>query len=162
MASAGTVTAATFERRGGSRFPVRCRVDGCEKFIQTMKDGLCCAHRRRLKLYGDERAPRQIRKYDGKGYVNKFGYRMISWKLPTGRFVQRPEHRIVMENHLGRQLRPRENIHHINGNKSDNRIENLELWVRPQPIGQRVSDLVKFARNILAEYGKEFPERFDG
>jgi hypothetical protein len=38
------------------------------------------------------------------------------------------EHRLIMEKHLGIKLTNEEIIHHIDGDKSNNKIENLELF----------------------------------
>ena len=68
-----------------------------------------------------------------------------------------PQHRVVYEKHYGIKLLPHQNIHHINGDRSDNRIENLEVWDTSQPKGQRVEDKIKFYFDLISQY-RDNPE----
>jgi hypothetical protein len=75
--------------------------------------------------------------------ITASGYRAIKppddWKWPE--MVQADgwilEHRVVMALVLGRPLSRTENVHHINGRRTDNRRANLELWRVSQPTGVR-------------------------
>ena len=121
-----------------------CKVKDCETKI--LCKGLCSFHYVRQRDGRQVDAPRTY----GTGYVNKDGYRVIYLKDVKKKVL---EHRHFMEQHLGRTLTKAETVHHKNGIRDDNSIENLELWTWDQPSGQRVSDLVAWAKEILERYG---------
>lgn len=110
-----------------------CQLDGCDRPRDAK--GWCQLHYSRVKATGQP-GPVKPTVVFGGGYINTNGYRVVS---RNGRKIL--EHRWVMEQQLGRKLEPHENIHHINGIKDDNRLDNLELWVKAQPSGQRPADL---------------------
>jgi len=79
--------------------------------------------------------------------IDNHGYRRIR---VNGKRL--PEHRVVYEQHYNIKLLPHQNIHHINGDKLDNRIENLELWDTSQPAGQRIEDKILYYGKLISEY----------
>lgn len=136
-------------RRGGSRKGRVCTVDGCDRAVYAVD--LCAMHHARRLRTGQAGVAKPLKAAKGAGTRDRSGYRYVS--RPDG--SRTAEHRFVMEQHLGRRMYPWESIHHKNGHRDDNRLRNLELWVKAQPAGQRLDDVL---RHYVEHYPTEIRE----
>jgi hypothetical protein len=133
-----------------------CSVEECDRPSHARR--LCSTHYRRQLTNGDPGAATPIRIVTGEGHEHH-GYWIVP-VAPEERWLvdgatKTAEHRLVMARSLGRPLEPDENVHHLNGIRTDNRLENLELWSRSQPSGQRVTEKLEWALEILARYAPD-------
>jgi hypothetical protein len=116
-----------------------------EMFVPTVHSSKCCGkvcgQRYEFAVNPERARGRNAPRWGTGKSINRNGYVTVHCpdhpmlKNTTRKYVL--EHRLVMEAHLGRILGPKEYVHHKNGVKDDNRIENLELWQTAQPPGQR-------------------------
>lgn len=131
-----TVTAICGPRLGGWQYRFRDRRCGHEKTAIDKPDqlfrGLLSSCECPARVYRD-------------------GYACWSW-YRDGKLIFVPEHRIVVEQAIGRELYADETVHHVNGVRDDNRLGNLELWSSLHPAGQRIEDKIAWALEILDRY----------
>jgi hypothetical protein len=127
-----------------------CTFEGCAR--EAHAGGLCVNHGRQLRSNGELKP---LRQFGGHGWhTNSKGY--IIRKMRVGGKLRTVfQHREVMEDFLGRALLSHEEVHHKYGDKTDNRIENLELWTKSQPAGIRAKDALDWAEQIIALYGPD-------
>lgn len=140
-------------RKGRAMWRCRCSCGGEKsisgKYIRSKHTTSCgCRSREAAKLRHGEKNLM----WKGGTSLNEHGYRIFSAGEYKGVF----EHRVVMAKFLGRPLLKTETVHHKNGVKDDNRIDNLELWSSYHSSGQKVADLTEWAVQHLKTYAPEF------
>lgn len=145
-----------------------CSVEECSRAATI--EGMCRAHRVRwIKAQKGEPSSKALtepvadKAPSGEGYIDaSSGYRYI-----TVNGKQQREHRVMMAELVGRALLGTETVHHVNGNRAENRTGgplemdergrlrsgNLELWSSAQPAGQEIGPKLAWAREMLALYG---------
>ena len=120
-----------------SRVCAWCSKEFTPKFPSS--PNTCCSQRCAADIGNTKRGRSGAASASWKGGVAPHGTSGYVRQYVPGR-GQDLQHRVVMEQVLGRPLLPGENVHHKNGVRDDNRPENLELWVKKQPPGQRVAE----------------------
>lgn len=154
----GTLCRSHYRRRASGdidkpirvdRYVDECLVDGCQSVAEV--NMMCRTHNASFKRTG--KVPVHRNSSTSK-WITSAGYVVLGarHKDNPNQGVRTYEHVAVMEKKLGRRLQKGENVHHLNGQRSDNRVENLELWSTSQPSGQRVLDKVAWAKEILRMY----------
>jgi hypothetical protein len=89
----------------------------------------------------NQRGKRNLGVWRGGRYINDHGYMMIyNPKHPRNRKGYVSEHRLVLEQHLDAMILPWIHVHHKNGNRLDNRIENLDPLTSSQHCGMHAED----------------------
>jgi hypothetical protein len=127
-----------------------CNIYGCNNSHRAR--GFCNTHYK--QEYAKILASSDIRR-DGYQRSNGYVYSFFPSHPNASGQGYVPEHHLVMEEIIGRPLEKHENVHHKNGNRADNRPENLELWSTYQPKGQRIEDKVQYAIEILGLYAPD-------
>lgn len=143
---------AEFRRSGALSGFKECEFFDCQKPATTK--GLCPSHYSQI-LRGRELTSIYIPGEWGDWKVTAKGYVIRRRWSGANEREHEFQHRRVMEEHIGRPLFREEEVHHLNGNRSDNRLENLEIWSTKQPKGQRPEDKVEYAVEILRLYAPE-------
>lgn len=128
----------------------KLRVISSRTWVRLRRMSCGCKHAEFSKLGTAESCAERRPNWGSDRRVSKDGY---VWVRVGGAIVS--EHRHVMEGVLGRQLNKGESVHHKNGVRDDNRPENLELWTTAPRFGQRASDMVEWAKEILRRYDNQ-------
>lgn len=146
------------KRKRSENIGKKCSIASCDR--DAKRRGLCLGHYQRFMSHGETFPQTPLIVRHGR-HINSTGYAVIGAKgHPNGNAAGAiMEHIKIMSDYIGRPLRKGETVHHKNGIRDNNEIQNLELWSGNHPRGSRVSDLIDFANEVISKYGSN-PEKW--
>lgn len=136
----------------------KCSVENCQDIAKekTSHGIMCDKHAQRIRRYNDPhyKTPEEIRVANNRKAQKNLG-RLQSHVYP--KLFGRHEHRVVMEQKLGRKLTSKEIVHHIDGNKHNNHPDNLELMTQPEHIRLHRYEMMMAHKKRQAERRQSVP-----
>ncbi len=135
-----------------------CSIARCEK-PRAKRRRMCYMHYQRTRRHGDPLTTKNRAR--GSGSINSEGYVTVVCPAEFAPMGQGNGtngsrrvllSRLVMAQHLGRLLYPEETVHHKDGDKLNNRLDNLELRTGAHGKHQSIEDAVAWARTLLERY----------
>ena len=144
----------------GTRKHWKCRCE-CGKETEVVSYSLikgktkscgCLRSSEKIKRYGEKH-----QNWKGGTHITDKGYKKILCKNHPNAHANGYvlEHVKIMSDHIRRPLLKEETVHHKNGIRDDNRIENLELWSHSHPCGQKIEDKIRWCIEFLKTYDPE-------
>jgi len=142
---------------GHTRSIAICRCD-CGKVVEFKAGELRTGKIKSCGCYSHIKGPNGYSKNRKKTLKDSHGYiKIFKPEHPNANKIGYvKEHVFVMSEHLGRKIENQETIHHKNGIRHDNRLENLELWGSSHPAGQRVKDVYEFCLDFINKHKQEY------
>jgi len=115
-----------------------CKIKGCVK--DTRGRAICSMHDQRFRRHGDYNyiTPESLRRVLTREAQSTLG---VLKKTSYKKYLGRHEHRVIMENYLSRKLIKGEIVHHLDGNRHNNSIENLQLMTQSEHIKEHIKEM---------------------
>lgn len=131
------------------------RLRSTKEALSLVKHKLSAVHKGKKRVFSEQwkKHISEGKKKHGESYARGYDIHNGYVRLSRGSECGRLEHVVIMEQQIGRRLKRGEVVHHINGIKTDNRIENLQLMTMQEH--SRIHSIERHAKGLCYDISKE-------